>query len=84
MTALDRIDVTKIDFGVGILRGVLSRTDLALVDAHELEAVIQNLRGAARIIERLQKQAPVRSKSRSSRRKPVSSGSRRDTARCRP
>lgn len=68
MTALDRIDVTKIDFGVGVLRGVLSRPDLAFADASVLEAVIGNLRDVARIIDRLQKQAPVRSKSRRSRR----------------
>ena len=81
---IEQIDVSKIDFAVGFMRGVLSRPDFKVHDTQQAEELIKHLRGAARVIERLQKQGPARAKSRSSRGRPVSSGARRNPARCRP
>ena len=65
---LEQIDVSKIDFAVGFMRGVLSRPDFKVHDTRQAEDLIKHLRGAARVIERLQKQAPARPKSRRRRR----------------
>jgi hypothetical protein len=50
------IDTRAIDYGVGVLRGVLSRPELAHMDQRPIELSIAHMRGAARLIERLQRQ----------------------------
>ena len=52
---IDRINVSQIDFGVGVLRGVLSRPDFNLRELQQVEDAIEHIRSAARAIERLQK-----------------------------
>lgn len=52
----DLIETLHIDFGVGVLRGVLSRPELrGLLTPNELEAAIAHTRAAARFIESHQK-----------------------------
>lgn len=52
----DRIETRHIDFGVGVLRGVLSRPELrGLLTPNELEVAIEHTRAAARFIESHQK-----------------------------
>jgi hypothetical protein len=54
---VDRIDTRRVDFGVGVLRGVLSRPDLNLTmtATDEIELAIEHVRAAARQIENLQR-----------------------------
>jgi len=51
-----QIETRHIDFGVGVLRGVLSRPELSgLLTPQEIEASIEHTRAAARLVERLQR-----------------------------
>lgn len=52
---VDRIDACCMDFGVGVLRGVLSRPELAHLDKRQVEAAIDNIRAAARLVDRIQR-----------------------------
>ena len=65
---IENINTRRIDHGVGVLRGVLSRPELALIAPREVEAAIEHIRGAARLVERLQRQR-ARLKSRRRRRR---------------
>lgn len=60
---LDAIDTRKIDYAVGVLRGVLSRSDLRAQLSDELcaniEDSIHHIRGAARTVERMQRKRGV-------------------------
>ena len=56
----DQIETRHIDFGVGVLRGVLSRPELSgLLTPQEIEAAIEHTRAAARLVERLQRDAAM-------------------------
>lgn len=57
-TRLDRIDTRQIDFGVGVLRGVLSHPGFSSASP-KIEEAVEHIRRAARAIERMQK-APAR------------------------
>lgn len=48
------IQVPRIDFSVGVLRGILSRVDLDPVAIREIELAIPHVRAAARLVERIQ------------------------------
>jgi len=52
----EQIETRRINYGVGVLRGVLSRPELMLVATREIEAAIEHIRGAARLVERLQRE----------------------------
>ena len=52
--AIDHIDARSMDHGVGVLRGVLSKIELR--DPGAVEAAIEHIRAAARLVERLQRQ----------------------------
>lgn len=58
LTALDRLNPGAIDYAVGVLRGVLSKQDSIVSDElrANIECSITHMRGAARFIERLQRQ----------------------------
>lgn len=53
---IEHIDTRSIDHGVGVLRGMLSRPDLKPLAPGEIELAITHIRGAARLVERLQRQ----------------------------
>lgn len=52
---VDRIVTRHMDWGVGVLRGIRSLPALAHLAPREVEAAIEHIRGAARLVERLQK-----------------------------
>ena len=49
---IDRIVTGCMDFGAGVLRGVLSRPELAHLDKQQVEDAIDNIRAAARFVDR--------------------------------
>jgi hypothetical protein len=53
---IEQIDARRMSHGVGVLRGVLSRPDVAIAAPDEVEAAIDHIRAAARLVERLQRQ----------------------------
>lgn len=65
-----RIEARCMDFGVGVLRGALSRPELAHLDKQQVEAAIDNIRAAARFVERYQREIwKTRSKAQRRRRR---------------
>lgn len=52
---IDRIDTRPMDWGVGVLRGIRSHPTLAHLAPRDVEAAIDHIRGAARLVERLQR-----------------------------
>ena len=52
----DDIETRFIDYGVGVLRGVLARGELTPTFEADVEVAIEHIRGAARLIERLQRE----------------------------
>lgn len=60
-----QIETQHINFGVGVLRGVLSRPEPSgLLTPQEIEAAIEHTRAAARLVERLQRKSANRQPSR--------------------
>ena len=53
---VDRIVTRHMDWGVGVLRGIRSHGALAHLAPSEVEAAIEHIRGAARIVERIQRE----------------------------
>lgn len=53
---IDRIATSCMDFGTGVLRGVLSRPELAHLDKQQVEDAIDNIRAAARFVDRYQRE----------------------------
>ena len=53
---IDRIAARCMDFGAGILRGALSRPELAHLDKQQVEDAIDNIRAAARFVDRYQRE----------------------------
>lgn len=49
---IDRIATGCMDFGAGVLCGVLSRPELAHLDKQQVEDAIDNIRAAARFVDR--------------------------------
>ena len=62
---IDRIAASCMDFGTGVLRGVLSRPEMAHLDKQQVEDAIDNIRAAARFIDRYQRE--VANKKRAAR-----------------
>ena len=61
---IDRIEARCMDFGVGVLRGALSRPELAHLDKQQVEDAIDSIRAAARFVERYQRQSWTRNQRR--------------------
>jgi hypothetical protein len=57
------------DWGVGVLRGIRSHGALAHIAPRDIEAAIANISGAARLVDRLQRDAARRAIPRRRRRK---------------
>lgn len=56
---LDRINVGSIDYGIGVLRGVLSSdmgSRFSEMSIAMIEQSIENMRAAARYVERMQRE----------------------------
>jgi hypothetical protein len=53
---VENIDTRNIDIGVGVLRGTIAKLKLPPRDAQQVEAAIVHIRGAARLVERIQLQ----------------------------
>ena len=53
---IDRIATGFMDFGAGVLRGALSRPELAHLDKQQVEDAIDNIRAAARFVDRYQRE----------------------------
>jgi hypothetical protein len=53
---IDRIDVASLDFGVGVLRGAVSLLKPLRDKPDQVEAAIEHVRRAARLIEKLQRE----------------------------
>lgn len=54
---LDRVETRHLDFGVGVLRGVLSGGDIKNVPPGDVELVLEHIHRAARLVDRLQREA---------------------------
>ena len=65
---VDRIEPHCMDFGVGVLRGVLSLPELAHLDKQQVEAAIENIRAAARLVDRMHRDSRRKAKPQSPRR----------------
>lgn len=54
---LDRVETRYLDFSVGVLRGVLGGGDIKNVPPDTLERALEHIHRAARVVDRLQRQA---------------------------
>jgi hypothetical protein len=54
MKRLKQINTRHMDHGVGVLRGVLAKIEFR--HSEDVEAAIEHIRAAARLIEKLQRQ----------------------------
>lgn len=66
---IDRIATGCMDFGTGVLRGVLSRPELAHLDKQQVEDAIDNIRAAARFVDRYQREVANKKRARTRRRR---------------
>lgn len=71
---IDRIDVARLDFGVGVLRGALSVVQPLRDKPEQVELAIEHIRAAARLIEKLQRE---KARDRYQKRRAARSGVRR-------
>ena len=53
---VDRIVTRHMDWGAGVLRGIRSHGTLAHLAPRDVEAAIEHIRAAARLVERIQRE----------------------------
>ena len=66
---IERIVTRHMDWGAGVLRGIRSHPTLAHLAPRDVEAAIDHIRGAARLVERLQRKIAKEPRPRRHRRR---------------